>query len=593
MYVKRCQVRRGEKRYSYLRLVEAYRDEGGKVRHRILATLGREDELKASGQLEQLAGTFARLDPPLAGTRREVGSLLLVQHYLTRLQVKETVDRLLPQRGRALLTHGEVVVALLANRLSAPAPLYDVAGWAGGAALQDIFGLPGQLLNDDRLGRALEALAPVAEEVRGRVLLTAIENFGLDASRLHLDLTTLRFAGAYEDSDVVRKGWGSDRQVARQVRTLQATTPEGVPLYLRPHPGSTAELTALGSALERLCALMGPGLLVVADSALGHLSSLCALDRAGVKFIVPLRAQTGFAARFLSEVGPEALSPLAYVSAREKHLPAKEQTRYQGTCRAFPVRDPKTGATHPLQVAYVFSSEEERSVREGRERALGKAETALSRMRRGLGGPHYKTQEAVLRRVGTILSPPLAGLLEVEVGACEGRPTLEFSRVEAAIREAARTDGLYALGTNLPEPLSAQEVLRLYKDQWVVEQRHRDLKGPLRVRPLFLHNDDRIAALVSLVGLALLIFGLLEADLRERLGGEELPGLLPEGRSARPTGRNILAAFQGLGLTYTHRGPELDRLTYTQRRILELLGIALPWPEQGRGPGVRRCGKRG
>ena len=47
MYVKRHSVRRGEKRYVYLRLVESYRDERGRVRHRVLQTLGREDELKA------------------------------------------------------------------------------------------------------------------------------------------------------------------------------------------------------------------------------------------------------------------------------------------------------------------------------------------------------------------------------------------------------------------------------------------------------------------------------------------------------------------------------------------------------------------
>ena len=78
MYVKRHGVVRGGKRYVYLRLVEAYRDESGRVRHRVLRTLGREDELKASGQLEQLAASFARLDPPPAGTRRHVGPLLLV-----------------------------------------------------------------------------------------------------------------------------------------------------------------------------------------------------------------------------------------------------------------------------------------------------------------------------------------------------------------------------------------------------------------------------------------------------------------------------------------------------------------------------------
>ena len=61
---------------------------------------------------------------------------------------------------------------------------------------------------------------------------------------------------------------------------------------------------------------------------------------------------------------------------------------------------------------------------------------------------------------------------------------------------------------------------------------------------------------------------------------ESLPGLLPEGRAAKPTGRNVLSAFQGLGLTYTRTGIELDRLTHTQRRILELLEIAPPRPEQ-------------
>ena len=74
MYVKRVTVHRGDKRYAYLRLVEAFRDQAGKVQHRVLATLGREDLLKASGQLDQLAGIFARLDPPRIGTRAAVRS---------------------------------------------------------------------------------------------------------------------------------------------------------------------------------------------------------------------------------------------------------------------------------------------------------------------------------------------------------------------------------------------------------------------------------------------------------------------------------------------------------------------------------------
>ena len=103
------------------------------------------------------------------------------------------------------------------------------------------------------------------------------------------------------------------------------------------------------------------------------------------------------------------------------------------------------------------------------------------------------------------------------------------------------------------------------------------------MRPIFLHNDDRIHALVSVIGIALLVFGLIESELRKRLEEDEqerLPGLLPEGRAARPTGRNVLGAFQGLGLTYTRDGIVIDRLTATQRQILELLEIEPPWLER-------------
>ena len=113
MYVMRHAVVWGQKRYVYLRLVQASRDEHGRVRHRVLRTLGREDELKASGQLEQLMGSFARLDPPLAGARREVGPLLLAWHFLGELDLNALVDGALPQRGHEQLSAGEIVAALI------------------------------------------------------------------------------------------------------------------------------------------------------------------------------------------------------------------------------------------------------------------------------------------------------------------------------------------------------------------------------------------------------------------------------------------------------------------------------------------------
>jgi Domain of unknown function (DUF4277)/Transposase DDE domain len=582
MYVKRHAVRRGRKRYVYLRLVQAYRDEQGRVRHRVLNTLGREDELKASGQLEQLMGSFARLDPPLAGVRREVGPLLLAWHFIGALDLIGTVDRALPQRGRAQLSVGEAAAALICSRLCSPSPLYDIAGWASGAALQELLGIPPALLNDDRLGRALELLAVYAETLRGTLAARAIERFGVDAGRLHVDLTALRMCGAYEDSALIANGWAQGQGVGRQVRALQATSADGVSLYVRPEPGNAAEVSLIAHSLERLRQLSGPGGLVILDSACGHPKTLCEIARAGLHFIVPLRAQSGFRERFLADVGPERLRALRYVSAREQRLPSKLRTKYRGTLGDWKVSDPETGETRRFRVAYIHSSEEQEQVAAARERALRKAEEQLQRVKNGLGGRYYKTRKQVETRVARIIDTNIEGLITTATGTRNGKPTLTFKRNQDAIAATARTDGIYALATNLPHKrLTAGQVLRDYKGQQIVERRHRDYKQTLKVRPIFLHNDDRIYALTSIIGIALLIFGLIETETRKALGETELiPGLLPENRSAKPTGRNVLAVFQGLGLTYTRTGIELDRLTHTQRRVLELLQITPPWPEQ-------------
>jgi hypothetical protein len=585
MYVKRHAVRRGSKRYVYLRLVQAYRDEHGRVRHRVLTTLGREDELKASGQLEQLMGSFARLDPPMAGVRREVGPLLLAWHFIGALDLVGTVDRALPQRGRQQLSVGEAVAALCCSRLCSPSPLYDIAGWASGAALQELLGIPAALLNDDRLGRALEILAVYAETLRGRLAARAIERFGVDAGRLHVDLTALGVCGAYEGSALVANGWAQGQGVGRQVRALQATSADGVSLYVRPEPGNAAEVSLVAQSLERLRELSGPGGLLVLDSACGHPKTLCEIARAGLQFIVPLRAQTGFRERFIADVGHDRLTALRYVSQREQKLAPELRTRYRGALRDWELTDPETSETRRFHVAYIHSSEEHRETAAARERALTKAEEQLQRVKNGLGGRYYKTRTQVDKRVARIIAPNIEGLISTTTSTRHGKPTLTFKRDHDAIAAAGQTDGIYALATNLAaKRLTAGQILRDYKGQQIVERRHRDIKQTLKVRPIFLHNDDRIYALTSIIGIALLIFGLIETETRKALADTELlPGLLPENRAAKPTGRNVLGAFQGLGLTYTHAGIELDRLTHTQRRVLELLDITPPWPEQKPG----------
>ena len=587
MYPKVKTVRRGGRSYEYLELVEGRR-EGARVRQHVVANLGRLDELKGDGKLEQLAAGLSRLHQPPPGTRRHVGPLLIVAHYLRELGVAEVVDHVIPRRGRALAGHGEIAAVLAANRLACPAPLYDIAGWASSAAVAELLGVPAALLNDDRLGRSLEALAKVAEDVRGQLMLRAVRRFPVaDASRLHLDLTAVRFTGHYPSSHLVAKGWAADRTVARQVKTLQATVPAGVALYFRPHKGSANELPAFMAAIEALAAALPPGLVIVADSGLGYLENLCAADTANVRFVVPLRSATGWAARFGADIagGLSALQVLDHLSYRERDLPPGQRTVWRGLLAPFPAVA-GDGTPHDLRAAYIWSSEEAASVAAGRERALVKAEEALAKISNGLGGRYYKTRKQVDAKVAQILTGQAQGLIKVTTGTRVGKPVITWARDTAAIIAAGALDGLYALATNLPDhddgtPLTALDVLSIYKDQWIVEQRHRDLKQTLRVRPVFLHNDDRIEALIATIGIALLIFGLIEAELRAALGdGVPLPGILPEGRAAIPTARAALAAFDGLHLTYTPAGPVLDHLTSVQRTILALLNIPLPWPEK-------------
>jgi transposase len=352
-------------------------------------------------------------------------------------------------------------------------------------------------------------------------------------------------------------------------------------LYSRPDPGNAAELTLVGASLERLLEISGPGLLIVCDSAMGQPKTMREIDQAGVRFVVPLRASAGFRERFLQDVGHAALRPVRYVPEREAKLPAKLRTVFTGALRDWEIPGSDTHPPLKLRVAYIHSSEEATQVADARERALVKAEDALGRMRNGLGGRYYKTEAQVQRRIGQIIGVNITGLIDAGVTTHDGTLTLDWHRNQDAITTTASFDGIYALATNLPGRITAGQVLRLYKDQQIVERRHRDMKQTLKVRPIFLHNDDRIHALISIVGISLLIFGLIEARTRATLGDtQQLPGLLPEGRAAKPTGRNILAAFQGLGITYTHTGIQLDPLTDTQQHILDLLQIQPPWPQQ-------------
>ncbi len=125
---------------------------------------------------------------------KRLGALPVVAEFGRRLRIAEIVDELCPVREVAWISHGEVIEALVANRLTAPAPLVRVEEWAAAMAVEEAYGIEPHLLNDDRIARALDAVAPQLDEITGSVGAAAISEFGVDAARLHWDMSAPRSA---------------------------------------------------------------------------------------------------------------------------------------------------------------------------------------------------------------------------------------------------------------------------------------------------------------------------------------------------------------------------------------------------------------
>ena len=92
---------------------------------------------------------------------------------------------------------------------------------------------------------------------------------------------------------------------------------------------------------------------------------------------------------------------------------------------------------------------------------------------------------------------------------------------------------------------------------------------------MFLKNNRRIEALISVICLALLIFSLVERAVRLALSPEIRLAGLWAGRPAKPTGRLIFGAFSQLRLVpASDKGPaKIPRPPPLQARLLELLAV--------------------
>jgi len=513
--------------------------------------------------------------------------LPVVAGFSRRLDVAGIVDRLCPVRDLAILSHGQVIEALVANRLTSPAPLLRVQDWAEEWAVAEVFGIDPGTLNDDRIGRALDAIAPHLDEIVGSIGAGAITAFGIDVSRLHWDMTSISLVGDYPSPEAgfIEPSYGKpkDRRVDRkQVQTGLAVTGDGgIPVFHRAFDGKAGEVNQVIGAMEALKAMAAERkFLLVGDSKLVSYKNLAAMVAAGVTFVAPasksyvpvdVLAACDIARAVEAGYQPERTARTARTAEAESYRVYEDTIIIAGPRRPDPVIN--------VRRVFVFSSGNATAAVTNRARKLARATDELGRVQAGLGGRHYNTPAKVTAKVAAIAAARrVAAYLVADIGTDEtGRPTLTWTFDQTVLDAEAASDGWYALLTNLdPDQADTAEVLRRYKGQEVVERRYGDFKGPLAVAPMFLHNNRRIEALITVICLALLIFCLIEREVRSQLAPETtMVGIYPENRAVKPTGRLIFAALAGMRLTpaTATEPPVIPRPNQTQLRLLDMLHV--------------------
>jgi transposase len=502
---------------------------------------------------------------------RTAGALPVVKALCDRLGLVEAVDRFCPIRSVADYTHGQVVEALVCNRLTHPRPLSSFTDWGERFAVEETLGIAPLKLNDDRLGRALDAFADHLDEVLGLVARRAVERFGLELAELHWDLTQLSFTGAYAEQEdayaQVRYGRTPKRTIERQVHAGFWVTQDGaVPLRGQSFDGNTEDRQAVTPALARLDALRQllpreEPPLVVGDSKLLSAANVAAFAERRLRFCCP-HPKDGPLTRALAALDEEDFQPLAYAPERHRDKPP----RYLAQDGTIQLGD------HVLRALFVLSLDDREAVRKQRAKQRARAEEELARLNRGVRQFH-RSRADVERRAQAILERRrVDGFLRLSLVDQDSQPQARVTVDQAALAKAERLDGRYCLVSN-DHNLSRDQLFSAYKRQHLIEGRFADFKGPLAVRPIFLHSNRRIAALVAIVSLALLLYGLIERQVRRGLASlTTAERRLLAQRIGRATGRKILDQLSDLAAVRARDGPtRLATPRPAQRLLLQLL----------------------
>lgn len=549
-------------------------------------------------------------------TVARVGALPIIDAFLVRCGIDGLLADYVASDARMTVPAGVALGVLIRNLCVAREPLYGLGRWAGGH-------VPGPLglesgwstaLNDDKVGRSLDRLFDADRaSMLSALMARVIDRFDLDLDELHNDSTSIKLSGAYATADgsrhrgkptpAVRHGHSKDHRpdLKQLVWILTVSADGAVPVCFRLADGNTADDPTHVPTWEQLCRLAGRSdFLYVADCKLASRAAMEHIDTLGGRFLTVLPKTRREDGAFRTWLTTHEATWAEVARHRGRRTDEPEEVWWT-TEAPWP-------SAEGFRVLWLRSSSKIVRDAEHRAQQIRGGIDGIERLAARLASPRCKltTRAQVEEALSEVLAAAGAARFidatvteTTEVShrqARRGRPgkNTDYRRIETTrfsvtatirddvVRNEAASDGCWPLVTN-DRDLSAAELFASYRWQPNLECRHRLLKGPLHVAPVWLNSPSRIEAFGFCAYVALLVHALVERQLRRAMacdGLDALP-LYPEDRDCTaPTATKVFDAFADAFLVTFDRGSgQVDEfapdLTPLQRHLLDLVGVPI------------------
>ena len=471
----------------YLQIAESRRV-AGRVQQRVITTLGRLDELEASGQIERLVRSGARFaaramvlsaaqDDPTAAVRR-IGPALVFERLWAETGCRAVIEELARARKHDFALERAIFLTVLHRLMGGGSDLAAVR-WredyriVGVEALElhhlyrAMAWLGEELPEGEQSARTAHAPRCAKDLVEERLFTHRRDLF----SRLDLvfmDTTSLSFEGAGGQT-LGRHGHSKDhRPDLPQMILAVLVDGEGRPVCSEMWPGNTADVTTLIPVVDRLRRRFGISrVCVVADRGMISSTTIAALEARKLLYLLGTRERTDKVVRDLVLADPAPYVPLT-ITKRGHEIDYEAKAVTVGDARYLVCRNHQAAARDAA----------------AREAILAKLERQLAKGDKALVGN--------------------AGCRRFLKSEGHGHFLIDPAKAE----QDARFDGVFVLRTNTDlDPLAA--MLR-YKQLWTVEATFRTAKHLLATRPIFHKLDETIRGHVFCSFLALVLKNELE-----------------------------------------------------------------------------------